>query len=47
MSNLVHLLGADIVDSDNKDAVVLLEETLELVEVASLVFRSAPHIFLF
>lgn len=37
MSDFVHLLGADIVDGDNEDALVLLEEALELVEVAGLV----------
>lgn len=37
-SDLVHLLGADIVNADDEDALVLFEETLELVEVASLVF---------
>ncbi len=46
MANLVHLLGADIVDGDDEDALVLFEEALELVEVAGLVFGSAPHIFL-
>lgn len=44
-TNLVHLLGADIVNADNENALVLLEEALELVEVAGLVFGLAPHIF--
>ncbi len=38
MSNLVHLLRADIVNGDDEDALILLEETLELVEVAGLVY---------
>lgn len=46
LSDLVHLLGADIVNADDEDALVLFEEALELVEVASLVLGSAPHIFL-
>jgi hypothetical protein len=37
LTDLVHLLGADIVDGDDEDARVLLEEALELVEVAGLV----------
>lgn len=37
MSDLVHLLRADIVNGDYEDALVLLEETLELVEVAGLI----------
>lgn len=45
-TNLVHLLGADIVNSDDEDALVLLKKALELVEVAELVFGLAPHIFL-
>jgi hypothetical protein len=47
MSDLVHLLRADIVDLDDEDGTVLLEQALELVEVASLVSSLAPHIFLF
>jgi hypothetical protein len=39
-SNLVHLLGADIVNADDEDRVVLLEKALELLEVAGLVGRS-------
>jgi hypothetical protein len=38
MSDLVHLLGADIVNTDDEDRLVLFEEALELVEVAGLVF---------
>jgi hypothetical protein len=37
MSDLVHLLGADIVNTDDEDRLVLFEEALELVEVAGLV----------
>jgi len=37
LSDLVHLLGADIVNANDEDAVVLFKETLELVEVAGLV----------
>lgn len=40
----MHLLGADIVDGDDEDGLVLLEQALELVEVAGLVL-AAPHIF--
>lgn len=47
MANLVHLLRRDIVDFDDEDGLVLLEQALELVEVAGLVCRLAPHIFLF
>ena len=47
MADLVHLLGRDIVDFDDEDGLVLLQQALELVEVASLVRRLAPHIFLF
>ena len=45
VSDLVHLLRANIVDGDNKNRVVLLEQALELVEVAGLGCRFAPHIF--
>jgi hypothetical protein len=37
LTDLVHLLGADIVNADNENAVVLLEKALELIEVAGLV----------
>jgi len=37
MTDLVHLLGADIVDADDEDGLVFLEEALELLEVAGLV----------
>lgn len=43
----MHLLRADIVDGDDEDGLVLLEQALELVEVAGLVRSFAPHIFLF
>lgn len=46
VSNLVHLLRADIVNLDDENGPELLEQALELVEVAGLV-RFAPHIFLF
>lgn len=42
----MHLLRADIVNGDNENAAVLFEKALQLVEVASLVSGSAPHIFL-
>ena len=45
-SDLVHLLGADIVDTDDEDGPVLLEQAFEFVEIAGLVLGSAPHIFL-
>ena len=35
--DFVHLLGADIVDTDDEDGVVLFKEALELLEVARLV----------
>lgn len=35
-TDLVHLLGRDIVDGDDEDGLVLLEQALELVEVAGL-----------
>lgn len=47
VSDLVHLLRADIVDGDDEDGAVLFEQALELVEVAGLVCSLAPHIFLF
>lgn len=46
LSDLVHLLRADIVNGDNEDAGEFFEETLELVEVAGLVICLAPHIYL-
>lgn len=41
----MHLLGRDIVDGDDEDGLVVLEQALELVEVAGLVRGLAPHIF--
>jgi hypothetical protein len=35
-TDLVHLLGADIVDTDNEDGAVLIEKLLELLEVSGL-----------
>lgn len=46
LSDLVHLLRADIVDGDNEDAAILLEKALQLIEIAGLVCGLAPHIFL-
>ncbi len=46
LSDLVHLLGTDIVDGDNEDGFILLEQSLELVEISCLVFCLAPHVFL-
>lgn len=46
LTNLVHLLRRDIVDGDDEDRLVLLEQALELVEVAGLVSALAPHFFL-
>lgn len=43
LSDLVHLLRRDIVDGDDEDALVLLEEDLELVKVSGLRFFLAPH----
>lgn len=39
----MHLLRRDIVDGDDEDALVLLEQALELVEVAGLGCALAPH----
>ncbi len=46
LANFMHLLRADIIDSDNEDAAVLFEETFQLVEVPGLVCALAPHVFL-
>lgn len=43
LADLVHLLRRDIVDGDDEDALVLLEERLELLEVSGLGFFLAPH----
>ena len=43
VTDLVHLLRRDIVDTDDEDAVVLLEERLQLVEVLRLGCRFATH----
>lgn len=47
LADLVHLLRRDIVDSDDEDALVLLEEHLELLKVSGLELFSAPHCVLF
>ena len=46
-TNLVHLLRADIVDTDDEDSVVLIEKGLELIEVSGLGSGLAPHVSLF
>ena len=46
LSDLVHLLRADIVDCDNEDGFVLFKQCLELVEVSGFVAGFAPHVFL-
>ena len=43
LPDLVHLLRGDIVDGDDEDALVLLEQSLELVEVLGLFRGLAPH----
>jgi len=43
----VHLLRADIVDTDNEDRLVLIKKALELLEVSGLESRLAPHVSLF
>lgn len=43
LSNFVHLLGADIVDRDDEDGLVLFEQALELVEVDGFGPCFAPH----
>jgi hypothetical protein len=45
-TDLVHLLGADIVDGDDENGAVLVEQALQLVEVSRLGHRLAPHVFL-
>lgn len=44
LSDLVHLLRRDIVDTDDENGLVLLKECLELVEVDGLGCGLAPHI---
>jgi len=44
LANLVHLLGRDIVDTNDEDAAVLLEQVLKFVKVLTLVSGFAPHI---
>lgn len=46
LSDLVHLLRADIVDCNDEDGLVLFKQGLELVKVDGLVAGSAPHVFL-
>ena len=43
LADLVHLLGRDIVDGDDEDALVLLEKGVKLLEVSGLGFFLAPH----
>lgn len=45
-TNLVHLLRADIVDTDNEHGLVLIEKALQLIEVSGLGSGLAPHFFL-
>lgn len=45
-TNLVHLLGADIVDGDKENSLVLVKKPLELIEVSGLGSGFAPHVFL-
>ena len=45
LADLVHLLGADIFDSDNENGLVVLQQRPQTVEVDGLVSRFAPHIF--
>jgi len=37
MANLVHLLRADIVNTNDENGLVFFEEALELIEIAGLV----------
>lgn len=46
-TDLVHLLRADIVDTDDEDSAVLIEQGLQLIEVSGLGCGLAPHFFLF
>jgi hypothetical protein len=46
LSDFMHLLRTDIIDSHNEDALELLEKSLELFEVSRLISGLAPHIFL-
>lgn len=45
LPDLVHLLGADIVDRHDEDGLVLLEQILELIKVSRLVGGFSPHDF--
>ena len=45
LSNLVHLLRADIVNLDDEDRLVLLQQGLQLVEVSRLGISLSPHVF--
>jgi len=42
----VHLVGADIVNCDDENGLVLLQQGLQLVEVDSFIRGFAPHVFL-
>jgi hypothetical protein len=44
--DLMHLLGADIVDGDDENRIIRFEHTLKLIKVSSLVCVLAPHVFL-
>jgi hypothetical protein len=44
-TNLVHLLGADIVNTNDEDRLVVLKETLELLVVSGFGCVLAPHVF--
>ena len=45
LTNLVHLLRRDIVDSDDENGFVLVEQALQLVEVDGFGSGFAPHDF--
>ena len=45
-TDLVHLLGGDIVNTNDEDVLVGIKEALELIEVSGLGCGLAPHFFL-
>lgn len=46
LSDLMHLLRADIVNGDDENRLVFFQQALELVKIAGLVACLAPHVFL-
>lgn len=46
-TDLVHLLRADIVNTDDEHGLVIVKKALELIEVSGLGLGLAPHVSLF